>query len=61
MYVVRRAKSPLFAPVRQLPEFKLLVTDRRLVDYWRKVGKWGDICRPVRADVSYAGRPPLRS
>jgi TolB-like protein/tetratricopeptide (TPR) repeat protein len=36
---------PLVAKMRQLPEFKSLVTDLGLVAYWRKYG-WADHCKP---------------
>lgn len=32
--------------VRTLPEFKTLVTDVNLVDYWRAYG-WADACRAL--------------
>jgi hypothetical protein len=37
---------PVMAGVRQLPGFKDLVTEVRLVDYWRAYG-WADACRPL--------------
>ena len=37
---------PVMLEVRQLPEFKELVTDINLVDYWRVYG-WADACRPL--------------
>lgn len=33
--------------IRQRPEFKDLVRDLGLVDYWRTTGNWGDFCRPI--------------
>jgi tetratricopeptide (TPR) repeat protein len=40
---------PVMSEVRQLPEFKELVTDLNLVAYWRAYG-WADTCRPVGDD-----------
>ena len=37
---------PVMSEARQLPEFKDLVTDINLVEYWRMYG-WADHCRPV--------------
>jgi len=37
---------PVMSEVRQLPEFKELVTDINLVAYWRAYG-WADACRPL--------------
>jgi hypothetical protein len=37
---------PVMSEVRQLPEFKKLVTDLNLVEYWRAYG-WADACRPL--------------
>lgn len=36
---------PVMSEVRQLPEFKDLVTELNLVEYWRAYG-WADACRP---------------
>jgi len=46
--VVRSAALwyPVMSEVRQLPEFKELVTDLNLVEYWRAYG-WADACRPL--------------
>ena len=41
---------PLFRDMRQLPEFKELLKDLGLVDYWRETGHWGDYVRPVGDD-----------
>jgi TolB-like protein len=41
---------PIHKPMRQLPDFKDLVRDMGLVDYWRATGNWGDFCRPVGDD-----------
>jgi hypothetical protein len=35
--------------VRQLPEFKKLVSDLNLVEYWRAYG-WADACAPFGDD-----------
>jgi hypothetical protein len=40
---------PVMFEVRQLPEFKELVTDINLVAYWRAYG-WADACRPLGDD-----------
>jgi tetratricopeptide (TPR) repeat protein len=40
---------PVMSEVRQLPEFKKLVTDLNLVEYWRAYG-WADACRPLGDD-----------
>jgi TolB-like protein/DNA-binding winged helix-turn-helix (wHTH) protein/tetratricopeptide (TPR) repeat protein len=42
--------APFFSDMRSLPEFKALVTELKLVDYWRTTGRWGDFCKPVGAD-----------
>jgi len=41
---------PVFSDMRRLPEFKALVTELKLVDFWRTSGKWGDFCKPVGSD-----------
>jgi tetratricopeptide (TPR) repeat protein len=38
--------SPVFHKVRQLPQFKELVREIGLVDYWEQFG-WPDICQPT--------------
>jgi TolB-like protein/DNA-binding winged helix-turn-helix (wHTH) protein len=40
---------PVMSEVRQLPEFKKLVTELNLVAYWRAYG-WADACRPLGDD-----------
>jgi hypothetical protein len=37
---------PVMSEVRRLPEFKKLVTEINLVEYWRAYG-WADACRPL--------------
>jgi TolB-like protein/DNA-binding winged helix-turn-helix (wHTH) protein len=37
---------PITAEVRRLPEFKQLMMDVNLVEYWRAYG-WSDYCRPL--------------
>jgi hypothetical protein len=37
---------PVMSEVRRLPEFKKLVTELHLVEYWRAYG-WADACRPL--------------
>jgi hypothetical protein len=41
---------PDLAATRQLPDFKNIVRDLGLYDYWRKSGHWGDFARPVGDD-----------
>jgi TolB-like protein len=36
--------------VRTHPEFKKLLIQTGVVDYWRQTGRWGDGCKPVGAD-----------
>jgi len=40
---------PETEPYRKLPEFKTLVKELKLVEYWRKDG-WGDYCKPAGKD-----------
>lgn len=40
---------PVMSELRQLPEFKDLVTELNLVEYWRAYG-WADACRPLGDD-----------
>ncbi|MEH6636371.1 MAG: hypothetical protein V7700_12670, partial [Halioglobus sp.] len=40
---------PVMSDVRQLPEFKKLVTELNLVEYWRAYG-WADACKPLGED-----------
>jgi tetratricopeptide (TPR) repeat protein len=44
---------PVFDEVRQLPEFKELLRDIGLVDYWRATD-WPSVCRPIGADFECA-------
>ena len=37
---------PVMSEARQLPDFKKLVTDLNLVEYWRAYG-WADACKPL--------------
>ena len=37
---------PFMFEVRRLPEFKELVTELNLVEYWRAYG-WADACTPI--------------
>jgi adenylate cyclase len=41
---------PFMRQVRQQPDFKTLLIDVGLVDYWRSTGNWGEFCRPVGDD-----------
>jgi TolB-like protein len=36
--------------IRQTPAFRQLVTELKLVEYWRQSNRWPDRCRPVGAD-----------
>lgn len=40
---------PAMADVRQLPDFKVLMTDLNLVEYWRAYG-WAEACEPLDAE-----------
>jgi len=40
---------PVMSEVRRLPEFKKLVIEINLVEYWRAYG-WADYCRPLGDD-----------
>jgi TolB-like protein len=40
---------PVMSKVRRLPGFKVLVSDIKLVPYWRAYG-WADDCRPLGGD-----------
>ena len=40
---------PVMSEARQLPEFKKLVTELNLIEYWRAYG-WADACRPLSDD-----------
>ena len=37
---------PVMSDARHLPEFKKLVTDLNLIEYWRTYG-WADACKPL--------------
>jgi TolB-like protein len=39
-----------YSGLRAHPEFKKLLIETGLADYWRQTGKWGDGCRPVGGD-----------
>jgi TolB-like protein len=41
---------PDMAEVRRSEDFKTLVRDLGLVDYWRTTGNWGEFCRPLGGD-----------
>jgi len=38
---------PTLKSVRRTPQFKELVRNLHLPEYWRATGKWGDFCRPI--------------
>lgn len=39
-----------FSGMRAHPDFKRLLVEAGVVDYWRQTGKWGDGCGPVGTD-----------
>jgi len=39
-----------YSRLRAHPDYKKLLIEAGVADYWRKTGKWGDGCRPVGAD-----------
>lgn len=39
-----------YSGVRAHPEFKKLLVEAGVAEYWRQTGKWGDGCRPVSAE-----------
>jgi TolB-like protein/DNA-binding winged helix-turn-helix (wHTH) protein len=39
-----------YSGVRAHPDFKRLLAEAGVVDYWRQTGRWGDGCGPVGAD-----------
>jgi len=39
-----------YSSLRAHPEFKKLLIETGLAEYWRQSGKWGDGCKPVGAD-----------
>ena len=41
---------PEFKATRRLPEFKQLVHDVGLAQFWRETGRWPDCCRPLGED-----------
>lgn len=41
---------PYKTGLRQDPQFKQLVRDIGLVDYWRNTGNWGDFCKATSGD-----------
>jgi hypothetical protein len=48
---------PSLARYRATPEFRQLVRDLKLADFWRATGNWGDYCRPVGTDDFECGAP----
>jgi TolB-like protein len=43
---------PWFEKLRTLPQFKDLLRERGVVDYWRATGNWGDYCQPIAGTES---------
>jgi hypothetical protein len=39
-----------YSGLRSHPEFKKLLIETGVADYWRQTGKWGDGCKPVGAE-----------
>jgi hypothetical protein len=39
-----------YSNVRAHPDFRRLLVETGVTDYWRQTGKWGDGCRPVGED-----------
>jgi TolB-like protein len=39
-----------YSGLRAHPEFKRLLIETGVADYWRQTGKWGDGCKPLGAD-----------
>jgi hypothetical protein len=39
-----------YSNVRAHPDFKKLLIEAGVADYWRQTGKWGDGCKPVGTD-----------
>jgi hypothetical protein len=39
-----------YSDARAHPEFKKLLIDAGVADYWRQTGKWGDGCAPLGKD-----------
>lgn len=39
-----------YSGLRARPEFKALLIQAGVVDYWRQSGRWGDGCKPLGAD-----------
>ena len=48
--LLRRCGLPPIPAFEAHPEFKKLLIETGLADYWRQTGKWGDGCKPVGAD-----------
>lgn len=46
---------PSYSRLRSHPEFKKLLVEMGVVDYWRQTGEWGDRCRPVGTDDFQCG------
>ncbi|HEU5137500.1 MAG TPA: hypothetical protein VFU13_20320 [Steroidobacteraceae bacterium] len=39
-----------YSDVRAHPDYKTLLTQAGVADYWRQTGRWGDGCQPAGAD-----------
>jgi hypothetical protein len=39
-----------YSDVRAHPDYKKLLIEAGVVDYWRQTGKWGDGCKPLGAN-----------
>ncbi len=42
--------TPSYSGLRAHPDFKKILIQSGVADYWRKTGRWGDGCKPVGAD-----------
>jgi TolB-like protein/DNA-binding winged helix-turn-helix (wHTH) protein len=40
--------NPMLKDMRQLPGFKTLMNDLKLVDYWRETGQWNEFCHAAK-------------
>ncbi len=39
-----------YSNARAHPDFRKLLSEAGVADYWQQTGKWGDGCRPMGAD-----------
>ena len=43
----------LFSDTRKLPEFKEILTQLGIVNYWRSTGNWADACKPIAGGLTF--------